>query len=446
MDTKKDNNKKKPKTDSVKTSIKTLKNENVELSIKNLENCKVEITVFPSSKLLDEAKNIAIKEVNKESELPGFRKGKIPKDILKARFSKKIEEKAQKEIANISFKEALNLSKLTLANPNSTITYNVKNIEEKPEVVFTLEVDPTIPPIDISKFKLKKVKEPPVGEKEINEAIRQIQFFHATWQEITDRPVKENDFIILDIDSIEKEPHERIFTNTRFEVTKKSMAKWLYDLVLGKEVNQKFEGFSIPDEDATEEEVASYPPKKVLVTLKKIETAILPELNDDFAKKTGVETVEEMKKSLNNILSKKSEEKVERETREQVNVFLINNAKFDLPASLIEDEKNHRLNNSLQNPQFKAKWNSMTSEERKDIEDKLISQSKISIYLFYLSKKIVKDNNIQIDPEEIENQALALTNKSSKKELDRNDYAFAFSTLILSKAQDYILEQSQKKS
>ncbi len=445
MVSKKDNNKK-TKNDNVKSSVNTLKNDNVEVSIKSLENCKVEITVFPSLKLLEEAKNLAIKEVNKESELPGFRKGKIPKDLLKSRFSKKIDEKTQKEIANISFREALNLSKLTLANPNSTITYNVKNIEEKPEVIFTLEVDPVIPAIDIKKFKLTKVEKPPVGEKEINEAIRQIQFFHATWQEVKDRTVKENDFIILDIDSIEKEPPERIFTNTRFEVTRNSMAKWLYELVLEKEVNQKFEGFSVPDEDASEEEIASYPPKKVLVTLKKIETAKLPELNDDFAKKTGVETVEDMKKSLKNILSKKSEEKVERETREQVNVFLINNAKFDLPASLIEDEKNHRLNNSLQNPQFKAKWNSMTQEERKDIEDKLESQAKISIYLFYLSKKIVKDNNIQIDPEEIEAQALALTNKSSKKELDKNDYAFAFSTLILSKAQDYILEQSQKKS
>ena len=68
---------------------------------------------------------------------------------------------------------------------------------------------------------------------------------------------------LLDVDVIEETPSTPLFNHTRFEVTEKSMAKWMRDLVLGKNAGDTVEGISVPDEDASEEDKEDLKPKKV---------------------------------------------------------------------------------------------------------------------------------------------------------------------------------------
>ena len=58
--------------------------------------------------------------------------------------------------------------------------------------------------------------------------------FFASWQHVNDRPIQEGDFVLLDVDVIEEIPAVPLFVKTRFEVTEKSMAKWMYELVVGR--------------------------------------------------------------------------------------------------------------------------------------------------------------------------------------------------------------------
>lgn len=428
----------------------TKSNEKVKITIEKKPKCIIELEVETSSELVKEAKRLSFKDVKKEVSISGFRKGKAPDEVISKKYPDILKEKLEKKIADLTFIEAHKSEKLPHLGSGTKIIYklNSYSLEEGAKIHFTYETDPEVPTIDPKAFKLTEEKKVNVTEKEINEAIRQIKFFHAKWSEV-DRPVQEGDYIIIDLDSIESTPPQRVFSDTRFEVSDKGMAEWMRELVIGAKVGESREGTSKPDETLSEEEKQKFEPKKVLVIIKKIEEATLPKLDDEFAKKIGAPNVEEMKEMIKNMLIQQAEAAHNQENRKKVNEFLLETYKFEVPESLVQTEIHYRKNVYLQNPQFKKKFDNMTDKEKEILERELLKQAEEAIRIFYISKKIVSDFKINISDEEIKHHALSILYKETGKKIDPKDipkdiYALAFSRLVLSKAEDYILDQSIK--
>ncbi len=432
------------------TKEENFKNEEIEATIERRAACEILLKVKGSPNLAKKAQKEAIKTVAKEVSLPGFRKGKAPQDIILKKFPKAVDEQSHKALANVLFQETQKLVKIPLLGHHSSISYDVKyySVDDGCEVNFSFETEPSVPSVDPTKFHIKNVKRQHVGDKEINEAIRQARFFYAQWKEIIDRPVQEGDYVIIDLESIEKDPPLKVFSDTRFEVLDKSIAQWMKKLLIGAKKGDEIEGVSFPDDDLPEEEKKKFEPKKVLVKVKKIEEAILPEENDDFAKKLGANNVEEMKKSVAEMLNRQADEKFEKDKRDQVNHFLIESTSFDLPSSLVRTEKEHRLNHLKNDPHFKVRWEKMDQKEKDNFIKEIEKQARNSIALFYLSRKIVDDAKIPISNEEIQNEAQAIflsQHKGQKptdsKKISQEIYALALSKIMLAKAQDYILNK-----
>lgn len=436
------------------SAIKTeeLKNDDVKVVVRRHPHCRIELEVTGTEKLVKKAEKEALKAVKKEVSLPGFRKGKAPEDLIEKKFPEAIQEKTNKTIADLSFAAAMGLVKIQTLNNNAPINFNVNKLSPTEAILtFSFETEPQPPAIDISKFKLRPVEKPEVGEKELNEAIRQMQMFYAKWTPVTDRKVQEGDFLILDLQTIEEAP-KKVFSDTRFEVSDDHMAKWMKKLVLGKETVAAVEGFSEPDSDLSEEKKKEFAPKRVLLTIKKIETVQLPELNDDFAKKVGAKSLEEMKRYIQQMLASKAEEKVDRETREQVNEFLLAHP-FDMPLSLINKEKEHRRKQLIEDPRYQAKLQQMTDLERDmeklEMEEAIQNQSDSAVRLFYASRQLVREKNIPVSYEEVQMEAVNTVKAFGPLRVDPNSipeeaFALALSKLILAKAQDYILQNAKK--
>ncbi len=277
-----------------------------------------------------------------------------------------------------------------------------------------------------------------------------MKFFYAKFESV-ERPIKENDYIILDLESIDTDPPQKVFTDTRFEVSKKGMANWMKELVIGAKVSDVLEGISKPDDDAKEDEKKKFEPKKVRVTIKTIEEATLPKLDDEFAKKLGSPSVEEMEKSIKKMLEKQAEDNYEKEKRAVIDNFLLKTYSFDLPKTLLQTEVQSRKHAYLSNPQYKDGFEKMSDVEKKKFDLELEEHASNAIKMFYLSKKIVDDNKIKISNEDIQKEALDIlfqrsggTKLPDPKNIPKDTYALALSKLVLSKAQDYILEHSTK--
>lgn len=417
---------------------KNFQDENINLTVRSLDGCKMEFEAIASSPLMEKAKEDAVKAVAKSCSLPGFRKGKAPLALVKKKYGEAIKEEERKTLADLCFNAAQKLFPITVLH-NASITFNLKSDNH---LVFNFEREPEVPSIDPEKFKPTPHVVPPITEKEIEEAIRQMRFFYASWSQ-KQEPIEEGDYLILDVESLEVDPPEKAFSSTRFEVSKERMAKWMRDLVIGKKAGDIVEGISYPDEETSEEEKKEYRKTKVRLTILKVETALLPEINDDLAKKVGVQNVKEMNDSIEKMLKHNQEEKILGEEREEVNHFLLKEYPFEVPASILKNEFLHRKNRLLSEEKAKKEWNALPPDEKAKVEENLKRQADEALRLHYLSLKIIEEAKIRITKEEVE-QEMSFASIDPKKAKEP-EYTYILSKLALLKAQDYILEKSKAK-
>jgi trigger factor len=211
------------------------------------------------------------------------------------------------------------------------------------------------------------------------------------------------------------------------------------------------EGVSIPDEDAKAKDKEELTPKKVRVTIRDVETATLPELNDEFAKKMGVSSVEEMRKNIEKLLNDKADGHVKEKLREEVSEVLLNEFKFDVPTSLIDREVRFRMEQLLQDPEYAQHWNSMTNEAKKRTVGSIAEQSEKAVRMFYLCRKILADAKITISPNDVPKADYSPLNMLVGDRRDMHPQggtevhqAEAFSRLLLEKAEDYIIDNAKK--
>lgn len=433
---------------SLETTQQQFSNDSVRVLVHRKPHCLVELEVHASPEMIQKARANAIKAVSKEISIPGFRKGKAPEDTITKKFGPQIERELHQKLADLSYVEAQKLAHIPRLNNNATISFQMKKLKEnEAELSFTFETEPTTPSIDPTQFAATSVERPQVTEKEIDEAIRQMQYFYATWSPVTDRPIQDGDTIMINLDTEDENgAWQQVFNHVRFEVSKERMAEWMKNLVKGAKSGDVLEGMSEPDENASEEEKNEFKPKKVRLTLLKVEQATLPTLDEEFAQKVGAPNVEAMQKSITDLLNSQADEKVLTEQREQINEFLINTYPFDLPLSLVETEKKHRLTQAMENPKFKRQWDAFSQEEKKEIEAKLERESDQAVRLFFLSHGIVREAKIPVTHKQIEEEAIATMQSFGRKQVDqipKEVYALALSKVVLTQAQDYILKASK---
>lgn len=420
------------------------KNELIQVKVGRNPQCLIELEVHATPAIIDIAQKKAIKNINKEATLPGFRKGKAPEEMILRKFGPQVEKELHTQVANVAYVEAQKNLKIPLLNNNSQIVFKMvkEPSAEGADLSFTFETEPTIPSVEPTLFDAKPVDRPEVTETQINEAIRQMQFFFADWKHVTDRSIQDGDYITIDLETIENDVEQKVFDHIRFEVSKERMANWMKQLVTGAKQGDVLEGMSEADDTASEEEKKEFQPKKVRLTIHSVEEATLPELNDEFSQKVGAKDVEAMRKSVSDLLNSKADEKVDLLLRDQVADFLVQQYPFDLPKSLVETEKKHRLSQHLKDPKFKNEWEGLSKEERSKVEEKLELEANQAVRLFYLSRKVVSDANISITHKEIQDEAVATMQSYGQRNNDaipREIYALAMSKVFLAKAQNHIL-------
>ena len=434
--------------DQATAEPRQLINEHVRFTIHNKPSCIVEFDVEALKPLIQAAHKKAIKKVGKNVTLSGFRKGKAPENLIEKNFSLEIRKQRDQEIANAAFHECQKLANIPMLHKEAKVSFSMKSHSTHGALLLlSFETEPTLPFIDPKEIHLKNVKRPEVNPEKIAETIRQTQFFFAKWEKITERPVQENDFVTLDVDLIEE--GTPLFSNTRFEVNVKSMAEWMLPLVLGKKISDTAEGISIPDQNASQEEKEELKPKKARITIKSVDVATLPPVDEKFAKLLGLSSIEELHQRVEELLNKQADAHVQEILREQVTDILLKQFPFDLPKTLVQKEVEFRIKQLAQNADFKSYWDNLKAEERKKMFETIEQQSEKAVRMFYLCRKTVSEANIRISAEDVPSavstplEILLNPQNPNHSNHPEIEHAEAYSRLILEKAEDWIIKYAK---
>lgn len=409
------------------------KNENLNVKVERLPGAQIKFDMSITKEATKAAYEKAIKNITKEIVIPGFRKGKAPKNLVLEKFKSAIDEEWRSVLLNTAFHEALEIVKVIPFSQES-IKPQIKNIslETGSEITITFEQRPEVPEINPSEIKLKKVSTRSVTDKDIEERMTELQLHQATWEDINDRGVQEGDFVHLDIESLDN-PGTVVCKDQPFSVIKGKIGNWLHDLLLNKNVKDVFEGTSQKDpchecEDHThvhpkEEE---FKPSKLQITIQAIKKPVLPEITTEFASKLGAESVEKLKERVILSLEKNFKEEAQEKLRNQLEEIVLQKYQFDIPASIL---KSH---------------GKLPEKEMEELKD--------SYRIYLMSEKIAHNLKLDVTQDEIMQEFMVqayMTNPENSfidpsadpKEIHHRIRSY----LLEKKVKDYLIEHAHKE-
>lgn len=434
------------------SSEKTFQNDNLSVSLTREPGSLVVLDIHVQPIATVAAWHKAIKNINKEVSLPGFRKGHAPEAMVLKNFGRHVDQEWHEIVIQTAFSEAVDLTKAFPYRKEGIRRPKLKSIsrDEGAELVVEYEAIPEVPSIDITNVKLEPIAKKDVTEEQTQKAIEDIRFQHAEWTPVTDRPAQEGDYVTVDIHSLESEKPDLLFEDTRFKIEDEHMGKWMRDLVLGLNVGDSVEGETKQEKKKTDPTYdSSFKSTKCRITIKAIETAFLPEIDEAFAEKLKVKNVDDLKHKVNEQLDKMALEEQQTAMREQLSHQLVSNYHFELPKSLVEPDMKRSSQQAVKRVRAHQKEGEDLTKEAQEAAEKAAKNVEESYRLFFLLRKVANDQNIEVGQDEImyelirqmyaaPHQERIISPKDDPQESRARIYAY----LLERKAKDWLIDQA----
>ncbi len=430
--------------------MKNFENDNYSAEATEEGGCRLSVKVFVKPQAAQKAYKQAIKVVNKQISVPGFRKGHAPDKTVVSRYSSYIEQEWKEIIVGDAYRAAVEFTDIYPTSKESIDKPKIESCsqEDGAVVLIAYEHYPIVPEVEFSKIKLPSIKQEKVSDDKVDEIVEEVRRTHATYEDVEGRAVKKGDHVDVDIDSLEEETPKELVRDRRFEVDEKKLAPWLVKLIVGLKVGESNEGTSELDSKADEVAKRNFKPTNIRITLKAIKKMVLPEIDDELAKKTGAESVEDLKNKIRHNLEREAELNLKDKKIAAIDEALLETYSFELPASLIDAERRERLKRRLE----ALKSENISDEEIRSQENAIAKEVNAEIdrdiRLYFINKQIAKQGKISLTNQELNDELMRymsqnpyLYSKDRNDEEVREIASRMASAMMQRKTKDYALSQ-----
>ncbi len=290
----------------------------------------IEMEAAEVDKYLDKAYSRLVRRVS----IPGFRKGKAPRDILERHIGKDtLFQEALEDLIPATYKEALESQEIdAIAQPQFELI--------KTEPLIFKAVVPLKPTIKLGDYKQIKVESEPVEikEEDIEATIEQLRHQQAILSPV-DRPVQFDDIVTIDVEGTRDGEPFPIRKDIVYEVTREARLPL-------PGFAEKLEGMSKGEEKSF---VLSYPPDYEMkelagkehafkITATEVKEKKLPEVDDEFAKSLGKEDLASLREQIASNLKARAEERARLELEQKAVDAVVELSEVEYPLVLAERE------------------------------------------------------------------------------------------------------------
>ena len=323
----------------------------VEKLEKNMAKLTIEVSAAEFEKALEDA---FLKNKNKIS-VPGFRKGKVPRQMVEKMYGPEIfYEDAANALIPDAYSKALDECEEDIV---SSPEIDVTQIEKGKSFIFTATVA-LKPEVKLGKYKGVKVEaaEVTVTDEEVDAKIEKERENNARTIEVTDRPVKDGDMTILDFEGfVDGEAFDGgKGTDYPLTIGSGSFIPGFEEQLVGANIGEEKEVNVTFPEDYQAEELKG----KAAVfkcTIKEIKEKELPALDDEFASEVSeFDTLEEYKKDVKETLTIEKE-KAARDAKEAAVIdAIIADSDMDIPEAMVTTQQKQMIDEFAQRMQMQG--------------------------------------------------------------------------------------------
>lgn len=319
------------------------------LQVEKLENNMAKITIETGAEELDKAIESAYQKQKSKISIPGFRKGKVPRQIIEKMYGKEVfYEDAANALIPDAYEKALDECEEDIV---SSPKIEVTQIEAGKPFIFTATVA-LKPEVKLGKYKGVKVEkiDTEVTEEEVNEAIEKERENNARNITVEDRPVKDGDMTVIDfegfVDGVAFEGGKG--ENYPLTIGSGAFIPGFEEQLIGKEIGKETEVNVTFPEDYHAEDLKG----KAAVfkcTVKEIKEKELPEVDDEFASEVSeFDTLAEYKEDLKKNLEEKKAKDAKDAKEEAAIEAVVEASEMEIPEAMLETQQRQMVDEFAQ--------------------------------------------------------------------------------------------------
>jgi trigger factor len=312
----------------------------MKVHVEALTPCKRQLTVEAAETEVAAAWDAACGRVQREARLPGFRRGKVPRTLVRTRFADEVRRAVVETLVPDVYRRALDEARL---HPVEEPDLQDLQLEEGQPLRFTAVVE-IKPAITLGAYRGVRVAHAPVpvSDADVDAALANLAERRATLATVS-RPVREGDFVVVDYEVAPEGAEPRRETGYGFQVGGGRVLPEMDEAVVGLEVGaERHVAVRLPDSHPREDLRGK--PAQLHLRLVEVKEKELPALDDEFAKSLGShETLAELRAAVQAELVAQRARRDRRTLEEGVVDALLASHDFEVPDSLVLREISHRV-------------------------------------------------------------------------------------------------------
>lgn len=367
----------------------------------------IEVPAEKVNQALDQAFQKIVKQIN----VPGFRKGKVPRKIFEKRFG--VEALYQDALEILVPEE---YSKAVDETGIFPVDYpeigELDGFEKDKDFTFTATVT-VKPEPKLGEYKGLEVKKlsTEVTDEEVEEQIQNLLNRKAEYEIKEDEPIVEGDIAVIDFEGF---IGDEAFEGGKgedypLEIGSGQFIPGFEEQLVGLKAGESKDiQVTFPEEYHAEELAGKDATFKV--TVKEVKTKVLPELNDEFAKEADpeVESVEELRNKIKERLAEQKKNEAESTLRDELVEKAAENAEMEIPEAMIHNEIHRMIDEFAQRLQMQGMsldlYYQFSGQTEEDLHEQFREDAETRVRISLTLEAIAKAENIEVTQEDIDKE------------------------------------------
>ena len=394
------------------------------LQVEKLEHNMAKLTIEVPAEDVEKALQAAYLKERSKISLPGFRKGKVPRQMIEKMYGPEVfYDEAANHMISEAYGKAFDECELQIV---SQPKIEVVQIEKGKSFIFTAEVA-VKPEVTLGEYKGLKVDKVStrVTQKEVDEEIEKERERNARTIDVTDRAVQDKDMVTLDFEGFDDGEAFEGGKGENYPLTigSGSFIPGFEEQLIGAEIDKETEVKVTFPEDYQAEELAG---KDAVFkcTVHQIKAKELPELDDEFASDVSesCETLEDYRAEVKAKIKERKEREGRQKKEDQAVEQAIENSQMDIPQPMIDleakqlaDDFARRL---MQQGMSAEQYFQLTGLSEDKIIEELKPQAEKRIKTRLVLEAVVAAEGIQVSDERLDEELQKMAD-SYQMEVDK---------------------------
>jgi trigger factor len=391
----------------------------VKIKIEDIKDSQKLIKIELSPEKVNEAVSGVYTDIQKKARVPGYRQGKAPLDILKARYERSASEEAVNNLIWDSYRQAASENNI---NPVGYPVVSDVVFNPGAPLTFTVKVD-VMPEFKLKQYKDIKVSEKPfeVSDDDINKSLEELRESMAEYRNVNRRLVSKGDYVVGRYECFENGKLVDKKDKLWLYISDKLEPKELLAALLGSEVSKEVQAQASYPDNYEYKELAGKS-RLYKVTPLEIKEKILPEANDELAKAAGnFNDLSALKKALRESIQRAKENEARHALEAQICAHLLKTHSFDVPVSMIERRLEQLIQNAAQRLAYQGYKKQDIDSQKDKLKESFKEQAVKDVRLFLIIEKISSCEKIEASGSDVAAKIkdIADSSKENVEEVNR---------------------------